>query len=418
MDTMESRCSSAGRLGVVTEQWHWLANALGLALALGGCGAEPDADGSTADPTTGAGPTTGNEAPSGGPTSAPGSSGVDPDGDSGTGPGGSGDPTTGSSSGSSLSGGPPVECADGFHVEDGRLYDDKCNEFIMRGINYPYVWYSWRDDTAQQFADMASAGANAVRVVLANGEQWDRVPGEEITQVIEWARDHQMVAILEVHDATGWSEQASAADPQTAVDYWLSPDVREAIDGQESFVIINIANEPLGNTTTDQWVPFHSGAITQLRDAGVRHTLIVDGPNWGQDWSHTMRNGAQAQQIFDADPDANVIFSVHMYDVYGTDAVVEEYFTEFRATGLPLIVGEFAADHGPGAPVAAEAIMSRCEAMGLGYLGWSWSGNSGELSSLDVAVDFSAGNLSAWGQMLVNGPSGLLATSQTCTCFE
>ncbi len=150
----------------------------------------------------------------------------------------------------------------------------------------------------------------------------------------------------------------------------------------------------------------------------MQHTLIVDAPNWGQDWSGTMRDGVLAQQIFDADPEGNVVFSVHMYDVYGTAQSVEGYLGDFLATGLPLIVGEFAADHGPGAPVAAEAIMASGEAMGVGYLGWSWSGNSSELSSLDIALDFAVGNLSPWGELLINGPDGLLATAQPCTCFD
>lgn len=304
----------------------------------------------------------------------------------------------------------------GFHVDGGTLYDANCNAFVIRGINYPYAWYSWRDDTADQFAAMAAAGANAVRIVLTNGAQWERVSGDEVAQVIGWARDNDMVAILEVHDATGWSEQASAAPPSTAVDYWLSDDVRAAIEGSEDHVLINIANEPMGNTTTEEWMPFHVGAIGDLRSAGIHHTLIVDAPNWGQDWTGTMRDGVQAQSIFAADPDANVMFSVHMYEVYDEDAKVESYVADFLGSGLALLVGEFAADHG-GPQVAAEAIMATAEASGVGYLGWSWSGNSAELASLDMVVDFS-GQLTPWGQLLVDGPNGLQATAQTCSCFE
>ena len=314
---------------------------------------------------------------------------------------------------------PPTPCpASGFYVEDGRLHDSNCNEFILRGINYPYAWFSWRDDTAEQFAHIAATGANAVRVVLTNGVQWDRVTGEALTQVIGWARDSALVAVLEIHDATGWPEQGGAADPETAVDYWLSPDVRAAIDGNEAFVIINIANEPLGNTATGQWAPFHSAAVGQLRAAGLTHTLMVDGPNWGQDWSGTMRSGVDAQEIFDADPNANVVFSVHMYDVYGTDRSVQDYLGDFVSTGLPLVVGEFAADHGPDAPVAAQAVLSTCEAMGVGYLGWSWSGNSAPLTSLDITIDFDGDTLTPWGELLVNGPDGLSATGQPCSCYD
>ncbi|MEM7156953.1 MAG: cellulase family glycosylhydrolase [Myxococcota bacterium] len=380
---------------------------LGWALVLASCG------GSETEPADAAGSSGSSLASSDGSADAASS------GDGSDGPTDPTDPGSTSSADSSSDDGPPGDCeAEGFHVDGGTLYDDHCNPFVFRGLNYPYAWFAWRDDTEQQFADIAAAGANTMRIVLANGEQWERIDGRQLTQVIDWAKSQRLVVVLEIHDATGWSEQASAADPQTAVDYWLSPDIRSAIDGNEAFVIINIANEPLGNDTTDQWVPFHSGAIAELRRAGLRHTLIVDAPNWGQDWSGTMRDGVAAQQIFDADPDGNVVFSVHMYDVYGTEPSVQSYFDEFLASGLPLIVGEFAADHGPKNPVAAEAIMAASEAASVGYLGWSWSGNSAELASLDIVVDFSGANLSPWGEMLVNGPNGLQATAQTCSCYE
>ncbi len=225
------------------------------ALVLGGCG-EPG-PGEPADPTSTADPTSASStddatATSNGEPTGPGDSASSTSADP---PGTSGEPddTTASPGDSSSSGGPPVGCGqDGFHVEGGRLYDVNCNEFILRGINYPYVWYSWRDDTAQQFADMASVGANAVRLVLATGDQWERVSGEELEEALGWAMDNALVAVLEVHDSTGWSEQSSAVDPQAALDYWLSPDIRAAIDGREAHVIVNIANEPMGNTTTDQ----------------------------------------------------------------------------------------------------------------------------------------------------------------------
>lgn len=312
----------------------------------------------------------------------------------------------------------PGDCdATGFHVEDGTLFDARCSPFVFRGINYPYVWFSGSQNTAGELAEIAGLGANAVRVVLANGQQWTRVTGNEVSQIIGWAKENELIAILEVHDATGWSEQASAANPDTAVDYWLGSDIRTAIDGQEAYVLINVANEPLGNDQTAQWVPFHSGAIAELRAAGVKHTLVVDAPNWGQDWTNTMLDGTSAQQIWDSDPDGNVVFSVHMYDVYGTESAVSNYLSGFLQQGLPLIVGEFAADHGPGNPVAAQAIMTRAQALGVGYLGWSWSGNSGELSSLDVAVNFNGGSLSSWGQLLIHGTDGIAATSVTSKVY-
>ena len=98
----------------------------------------------------------------------------------------------------------------------------------------------------------------------------------------------RMIAVLEVHDSTGWSEQASAVNISNAVTYWTSADIRAAINGQENFVIINIANEPFGNTTTSNYLPQTLSAIQSLRSAGLTHTLMIDGATWGQDWSGTM----------------------------------------------------------------------------------------------------------------------------------
>ncbi len=316
------------------------------------------------------------------------------------------------------------EPADGFQVQGETLYDNTGAPFVIRGVNYPYAWFRSSYNTEQQFADIASTGANTVRVVLANGEQWNRVSGKEVENIIGWAKKHQLVTMLEVHDATGWSEKDSAAHPKTAVDYWLSEDIKAAISGEEAYVLINIANEPLGNNKTDEWVPFHSGAIEALREGGLTHTLVVDAPNWGQDWKNVMRDGDGALTIFNADDLRNVVFSVHMYDVYGDAAEVEEYFQSFSRKGVPLIVGEFAADHGAGNEVAEEAILAGAEAYGVGYLGWSWSGNTDggesgtDLGSLDIVENFNVEMLSPWGEMLIESENGIRATSKTCQCFQ
>ncbi len=90
-----------------------------------------------------------------------------------------------------------------------------------------------------------------------------------------------MIAVLEVHDSTGWSEQTTAVPISNAVAYWTSSDIRAAINGQENFVIINIANEPFGNTTTANYLPDTIAAIQALRTAGLTHTIMIDGADLG-----------------------------------------------------------------------------------------------------------------------------------------
>jgi len=231
------------------------------------------------------------------------------------------------------------------------------------------------------------------------------------------------VAILEVHDATGSGENQGVPGPQVAVDYWKSAEIKDAIVGEEAYVWINIANEAFGNTqvkATDasNWTSFYTGAVAELRAAGIRHTLVVDAPNWGQDHQWIMRDGTEPATVFAADPDKNTVFAVHMYDVYGQASTVTTYFENFLQKGLPLIVGEFAADHGSGKNVDEATIMAQAEEHGVGYLGWSWDGNSADLSSLDIVNNWNPATLSAWGTALVNDPNGIKNTSTPCTCFN
>jgi mannan endo-1,4-beta-mannosidase len=308
--------------------------------------------------------------------------------------------------------------APGFYVNDGRIYDDHCAEFVMRGVNYPYVWFKDSQSTQQMFADIAATSSNVVRVVLATGGQWPRIAASEISSIIGWAKENKLVAILEVHDSTGYGDKAEAVHPDNAVDYWLSDDIKAAITGQEAYVMINIANEAFGNDASSQWESFHTGAVADLRAGGLKHTFIVDAPNWGQDWTNTMRDGMGAKNIFAADPDANTVFSVHMYDVYGTSDTVWAYFENFLGLGVPLLVGEFAADHGTSGNVDEAAIMAASKEHNVGYLGWSWSGNSSDLSSLDLVQNFNGSAFSTWGQRLIDGADGIRETSEPCRCFE
>ena len=217
----------------------------------------------------------------------------------------------------------------------------------------------------------------------------------------------------EVHDTTGYGEDGAAGSLANAASYWTS--VRTALVGQEDYVIINIGNEPFGNQlSASEWVNGHANAIATLRGAGLTHALMVDAPNWGQDWQFYMRDNAAA--LLARDSRRNLIFSVHMYEVFGSDAVVDSYLRTFRSNNLALVVGEFGADH-RGAPVDEAAIMRRAREYGVGYLGWSWSGNDSSTQSLDIVLGWDPARLSSWGRSLIQGPDGIAATSRRARVF-
>ena len=219
--------------------------------------------------------------------------------------------------------------------------------------------------------------------------------------------------MLEDHDTTGFGEQSGAATLAQAVDYWIS--VQSALTGQENYVILNIGNEPHRQQRLRRPGPTDTAnAIRRLRSAGFQHTIMVDAPNWGQDWTFTMRDNAPT--VYAADTTGNTIFSIHMYGVFDTAAEVQAYLSSFLTRGLPIAVGEFGNNHSDGNP-DEDAIMSYTQANRIGYMGWSWSGNGGGVEYLDMVPSFDPANRSTWGNRFIAGANGIASTSREATIY-
>ena len=296
-------------------------------------------------------------------------------------------------------------------VVDGVLQEANGTPFVMRGVNVAHVWY--RDKTAQTLKDLAARKANTVRLVLGNGVKWTKTEESEVRGLIEQSKAAKLIVMLEIHDTTGYGEQGGMSTLDQAANYWIS--IKNALIGQEDYVLVNIGNEPTGNgQPSSTWIDGHKNAIAKMRAAGIRNTLVVDAANWGQDWEGIMRSNAAS--VFASDSLRNTVFSVHMYAVYPTDSAVINYLSTFLSAKLPIIVGEFG-DAFQGQPVAAGAIMSRARQYGIGYIGWSWSGNGGSDAALDIVSNFNGNSLSSWGNLLFNDTNGITATAKTATIF-
>ncbi|MGC5235845.1 cellulase family glycosylhydrolase [Streptomyces albogriseolus] len=298
----------------------------------------------------------------------------------------------------------------GFRVQNGRLLEASGNDFVMRGVNHAHTWYADRLDALDH---IKAKGANTVRVVLSSGDRWTRNDTADVANVVAQCKRNRLICVLEVHDTTGYGEQSGAVTLSRAADYWI--EVRDALAGQEDYVIVNIGNEPHGNTDYTRWTADTKAAVQKLRAAGFGHTLMVDAPNWGQDWAFTMRDNAAS--VFAADPDANTVFSIHMYGVFDTAAEVSDYLGRFVAAKLPVVVGEFGHDHSDGNP-DEDAILSVTRQLGIGYLGWSWSGNGGGVEYLDMVENFDPARTTSWGQRLFDGPDGIAATSEEAAVYR
>jgi mannan endo-1,4-beta-mannosidase len=307
--------------------------------------------------------------------------------------------------------GPDTPAATGLHVDGTKIVEANGAAFVMRGVNHAYVWYPSQNSS---FANIKSFGANTVRVVLGSGQRWGPTPAAEVTNIVSLCKQSRLICVLEVHDTTGFGEEGAAASLDQAASYWIS--VANALKGQENYVVINLGNEPFGNNqqVSATWASATSSAITRLRGAGLSHLLMADGPMWGQDWQNIMRDNAAS--VFSADPQHNTVFSIHMYGVYDTAAEINAYFDAFRTAGLPLVVGEFGGMHTDGNP-DEDTIMAQAQARGLGYLGWSWSGNSSEVAYLDMTNGFDPASLTPWGERFLNGPNGVRLTAKEATIY-
>ncbi|GEM48483.1 cellulase family glycosylhydrolase [Deinococcus cellulosilyticus] len=303
---------------------------------------------------------------------------------------------------------PHKNAASGFYISNGKLVDANGVPFIFQGINHPHAWYNSTTSTA--IPAIRGKKANSIRIVLSSGcRGWHKSNATEVKNLIQQARNNNMIAVVEVHDTTGYGEDSSACTLDNAANYWL--EVKDALVGNEAYAIVNIGNEPWGNNNVSGWSPAIKSAIQKLRGAGIKNTLMVDAPNWGQDWTGTMRS--EALSIFNSDTDRNVIFSVHMYEVYNTAQKVNDYIDAFSNAKLPLVVGEFANTH-KGAYVDAATIMASSKSKVNGYMGWSWSGNGSGLEALDMVNSFNASSPTSWGNLIF----GDLASSNIATVFN
>jgi len=277
---------------------------------------------------------------------------------------------------------------------DGKyLKDGSGNTIRLIGINHGHAWY--RGYLGSALDGIRSWGANSVRVVLSNGFRWTKIPASEVSTIISQARSYGFKAIiLEVHDTTGYGDQSGACSLDQAVDYWI--EIKSVLDGQEDFVIINIGNEPVGNNSSyvSQWKSWTISAIQRLRNNGFTHVIMVDAPNWGQDWTNTMRYNAA--EILNADSLRNTIFSVHMYGVYDTANEVQNYISYFYNNNLPLCIGEFGHYHTDGDP-NEQAIVQYAKQYGYSIFGWSWCGNSSDVSYLDMVYNWNPNSPTNWG---------------------
>lgn len=411
-----------------------LAAALSVSMLLTGCG-----DNKTSTPANTGTSTSSDTTVS----SADNSSVTESDSDTSSADSGSDTDSAESGNSSDADSSAPAIAEGSFKVEGSKLLDANGNEFIMRGINHAHAWYRDQLDTALEA--IAATGANCVRVVLSNGEVWEKIPQDEVEKIIKKCEELKMVAILEVHDATtGTSEEKNGETVQVtddiswldkAADYWI--ELKDLVNAHTNTVIVNIANEwhNAGWANPQEWADGYKTVIPKLREAGIKNTLMVDCDGGGQfpvslyGEEGNDQRPVLAPEVLASDPDGNTMFSIHMYEFDAKTADnVKKNIDGTIGTGVCFVIGEFAGSRSPKEDnVDEQTIMDYCTEKGIGYIAWSWKGNTpARISSterepysiMDIAVEWDGSVLNEkWGDIVINGTNGIKETSKLCSVF-
>lgn len=265
---------------------------------------------------------------------------------------------------------PAYNTGTGFYVgADHQLYDANGQRFRMRGVNRVHY-----DDGAA--TAIVASGANAVRWLLYWGN--GTTAAQFVTQLTNENYDHGIVAIPGVWTTSndyGHAEltcNQSAANLTHAVDEWVAQVAEWKTI--EKWAIINIANE-WGPSDSTTWRDSYITAVTRMRTAGYRHTLMIDSGGCGQDPNDLIKYG---QAVLDADPEHNIVFSIHIYGNTQAGQAATR-LDALAATGLPLVIGEF----GPGRDIGPSPtdltpgeLIGAADARDIGWLAWAWDDNN------------------------------------------
>lgn len=286
-----------------------------------------------------------------------------------------------------------------------KLWDANANEVLFHGVNHNH----W--DAYGAAAGIPLSGANAVRIFLRLTD-----PPATTYAFVKPISDAGLVPI-----PTNWTTTCKS-DPlslQTAIDTWVAQ--APTWTRLNTYGLINIANEwgpPVSSVDKGLgWLINNTTAVVRMRNAGYTMPLVVDAGGCGQDAGTIAKYG---QMLLAADPQHNILFSVHVYGSWhypATASWMQDYATamaQLKASKLPIIVGEFGPLNGGNSSsktlVPTEKLVSDIETNGWGWFAWSWTDNNlpgcmsddrGFGMTLKCGVYKTDDDLTQWGRTVV-----------------
>ena len=274
-------------------------------------------------------------------------------------------PTTTASGGVSR---PSYNTGTGLFVLNGVLYDSRGVPFVINGLNID-------DAGSSPEPGMSNANANAVRY---NVYQVFDLP--TMVSAANSYITYDQVPILTVQNLVGPSDaklsgDTNLTDLQNVVAQWNSSFSALSTAPLAKHMILNIANE-WGPADSTAWRDAYIAAVTSLRNAGYTCPLMIDAGGYGQDPGDLLNYAAA---VFNADPQKNIIFTIHLYNsaasaLGGNPNVLQQLAALSASEGMVFAVMEF----GPAESVlnatniSAAQVIEASRAAGLGWAAWAW----------------------------------------------
>lgn len=299
--------------------------------------------------------------------------------------------------------------AETMYLQGRHLYTAAGERVVLRGVN---EMFAWADDRTGSWIlpEIAKTGANGVRIVTTTA-----FSPEELDAVIRNSIANGMIPMPECHSATGRWDRL-----QQCVDYWARPEIAEVINRHQRWVLLNIANEAGdGSVTAEEFVSRYRAAITQIREAGIRVPLVIDGADWGKEYRNLL---ASWPALNEHDPHRAIIVSAHTYWIGTEEQQKDNYryiIDQVTQKDIPFIIGEGPTSAGWNCKESPYAwAMTELERAQIGWLTWSWgamrNGDCRDPGRFDMTTDGRFGNWKEdWGRLMaVDHPASIRNTSR------
>jgi mannan endo-1,4-beta-mannosidase len=326
---------------------------------------------------------------------------------------------TGGTGGGPASGRPAWNTGKGFYVVGNKIYDANGVEFRMRGVNHSHWWLGTNEGAIPY---IAKANANTSRAVF--GPDGGAVTPAQHEAIVRQYIAAGVVPVVDYHNATCGEDPAQV---DAAVNMWIGPD-KAWVQSLERYVIVNITNEWGPNSTV--WRDAYKAAVAKMRQAGVKNLLMIDAGGACGQLAESVE--AWGKEIFDSDPEKNIVFSIHQYGFWvdpgspkaGTWDGRQPYdidaeLTRLEATGVPIVIGEFSWTTFNQVTYTTRAAVQAYEKHGVGWLAWMWNNPSdGSVNMANSNVYNSSADLTDFGRMLIEDPTlGMKNIAKKATVF-